>query len=103
MSRYMVTWKANPSAWPTDPKQSLTVIEGVIAGGDQLIKAGAAKELNWFTPQEGYGLFEADSKASVLGMVQGFFPYFSQDVREVVSWDSAKKAILDSARQAAAR
>jgi hypothetical protein len=36
-------------------------------------------------------------------MVQGFFPYYSQDVREVVSWDSAKKAILDSARQAAAR
>ena len=53
MSRYMVSWKANPSAWPTDPKQALTVIEGAIAGGDQLIKAGAAKELNWFTPQEG--------------------------------------------------
>lgn len=61
-----------------------------------VIKAGAAKELNWFTPQEGYGTLEADSKASVLGMVQGFFPYYSQDVREVVSWDSAKKAILDS-------
>jgi hypothetical protein len=103
MSRYMVSWKANPSAWPTDPKQLLAVIEGAIAGGDQLIKAGAAKELNWFTPQEGYGIFDSDSKASVLGMVQGFFPYFSQDVREVVSWDSAKKAILDNARQAAAR
>jgi hypothetical protein len=99
----MVSWKANPSAWPTDPKQTLTVIEGAIAGGDQLIKAGAAKELNWFTPQEGHGIFEAASKASLLGMVQGFFPYYSQDVREVVSWDSAKKAILDSARQAAAR
>ena len=77
--------------------------EGAIGGGDQLIKAGAAKELNWFTPQEGYDIFEADSMASVLGMVQGFFPYYSQDVREVVSWDSAKKAILASARQAAAR
>ena len=103
MSRYMVSWQANPSAWPTDPKQALAVIEGTIAGGDQLIKAGAAKELNWFSPQEGYGIFEADSKASVLGMVQGFFPYFSQAVREVVSWDSAKKAILDNARLAAAR
>ena len=36
-------------------------------------------------------------------MVQGFFPYYSQDVREVVPWESAKQAILDSARQAAAR
>ena len=103
MPRYMVSWKANPSAWPTDPKQALAVLEGAFGGGDQLLKAGAAKELCWFTPQEGYGIFEADSKASVLGMVQGFFPYYSQDVREVVPWDSAKQAILDSARQAAAR
>jgi len=103
MSRYMVTWTANPSVWPTDPKQALTVLEGAIEGGDQLLKAGAAKELWWFTPQAGYGIFEADSKASVLGMVQGFFPYYSQDIREIVSWDSAKQAILDSARQAATR
>ena len=41
MSRYMVSWKANPSAWPTDPKQALTVIEGAIAGGDQLIMKAA--------------------------------------------------------------
>ena len=103
MPRYMVTWKANPSAWPTDPKQTLAVLEGVFGGADQLLKAGAAKELNWFTPQEGYGIFETDSKASVLGMVQGFFPCYGQDIREVVPWESAKQAILDSARQAAAR
>jgi hypothetical protein len=98
----MVSWRANPSVWPTDPKQALAVLEGAFAGGDQLLKAGGAKELSWFTPQEGYGIFEADSKASVLGMVQGFFPFYSQDVREVVAWDGAKQAILNSARQAAA-
>ena len=102
MARYMVTWKANPSAWPADAKQRLAVLEGAMGGGDQLLKAGAAKELNWLTPQEGFGIFEADSKAGVLGMVQGFFPYYSQDVHEVVPWDSGKKAILESARQAAA-
>jgi len=99
----MVTWKANADVWPTDPKQALAVLEAAVGGGEQLLKGGAAKELNWVTPQEGYGIFETDSKASVLGMVQGFFPYYSQDVREVVSWESATKAILDSARQAAAR
>jgi hypothetical protein len=103
MPRYMVSWKANASVWPTDPKQALAVLEGAIGGGEQLLKGGAAKELNWFTPQEGYGIFEADSKATVLGAVHGFFPYYSQEVREVAPWESASKAMLDSARQAAAR
>lgn len=103
MARYMVLWKANPSAWPTDPKQALTVLEGATGGGDQLLKAGAATELGWFTPQEGYGIFEADSKGSVLGMVQGFFPYYTQDVREIVAWEAGNQAMLDSARQAASR
>ena len=102
MSRYLVTWKANASAWPTDPKQILAVLEGASAGANKLLNAGAAKELNWLTAQEGFGIFEADSKASVLGMVQGFFPYYNQDVREIAPWQSAMNAMLDSARQAAA-
>jgi hypothetical protein len=99
----MVLWKANPAAWPADPKQILAVLEGATGGGDQLVKAGAAQELGWFTPQEGYAIFKADSKEAVLGMVQGFFPYYIQDVREIVSWDAGKQAILESARQAASR
>lgn len=102
MPRYLVNWEANPSAWPTDPKQVLAVLEAVFGGGDQLLE-GAAEEISWLTPQEGYAIIEADSKATVLGMVQGFFPYYNQDVREAVPWGSAKQAILDSARQAAAR
>jgi len=103
MPRYMVQWSANPSAWPTDPKQALAVLEGAIAGGDQLLTAGAIKELGWFSAQDGYAIFEADSKEIVLGMVLPFFPYYGQDVREIVPWERAKQAILDSARQAASR
>ena len=103
MSRYMVLWKANPTAWPTEPKQTLDILKGVTDGGDQLLASGALTELGWFTPQEGYGVFEADSKAAVLAMVQGFFPLYTQDIREIVSWESGKNAILESARQAAAR
>jgi len=101
--RYLLTWKANASAWPTDPKQVLTILQEVFASADQLLESGAAKELNWLTAQEGYGIFEADSKAKVLGLVHGFFPLYSQDVREVAPWDGTKQAILDSARQAATR
>ncbi len=103
MPRYMVLYRANPSVWPTDPKVALAVLEGALAGGDELLKTGAAKEIGWFTPQEGYAIFEADSKETVLGMVQPFFPYYSQDIHEIVPWDKAKGAMLDSARQAASR
>ena len=103
MARYMVLWKANPSAWSTDPKETLAVLEGVTGGGDYLISTGALKELGWFTPQEGFGIFEADSKDAVLGMVQAFFPYYTQDIREIVPWDAGKEAILASARQTASR
>ena len=100
MARYLVLWKANPAAWPTDPKESLAVLEGATAGGDALLLSGAIKELGWLTPQEGYALFEADSKEAVLGMINGFFPHYIQDVREVVPWESGKNALLASARQA---
>jgi hypothetical protein len=103
MARYMVLWKANPSAWPIEPKQILDVLHGATGGGDQLLATGAAEELGWFTPQEGYGIVEADSKETVLGLVQGFFPYYTQEIHEIVAWEAGKNAILESARQAAAR
>src|SRR5881628_966087 len=68
--RYLVLYRANPSVWPTDAKKALAVWEGTIAGGDHLLKTGALKEVGWFTPQEGYAIFESDSKEKVLGMVQ---------------------------------
>jgi hypothetical protein len=36
-------------------------------------------------------------------MVQGFFPYYTPVFQEIVPWEAGKKAILDSARQAASR
>lgn len=103
MTKYLVLWKANPAAWPTDPKQGLAVLEGATAGGEQLLKAGAAKELGWLTAQDGYGLFEAPAKEDVLGMLNPFFPYYSLEIHEIAPWEKGKQAILDSARQAAAR
>ena len=101
MARYLVLWKANPSAWPTDPKAIVDLLDGATSGGDQLQAAGAVSELGWFTPQEGFAIFEADTKDRLLGMLQGFFPLYTQEIREVVPWEAGKRAILDSARQAA--
>src|SRR6266702_7959383 len=101
MPRYMVLYRANPGVWPTDPKQALGILERVFAGSDYLFKEGALKEVGWFTPQEGYGIFEADSKEKVLELVEPFFPYYSQDIREIVSWERGKQAILAGAKTAA--
>ena len=103
MPRYLVTWKANASAWPTDPKQSLAVLQGALAGGTMMRDAGAIKDIGHFTAEEGYAIFEADSAATVLGMVQPFFPYYSQQVREMVPWDAGSAAMVESAKQAANR
>jgi hypothetical protein len=103
MSRYLVLYRANASVWPVDPKQSLAVLEGVLAGGDELLRTGGATEIGWFTAQGGYAIFEADSKDTIFGRIQPFFPYYSQDVHEIVPWDQAKNAILENARRAAAR
>jgi len=102
MSRYLVLWKANPVAWPTDPKQTLDILEGVTGAGSAMLASGAIAELGWLTPQEGYAVFEAASKAAVLAMVQGFFPLYTQQIHEIVPWAEGRDAILDSARQAAA-
>src|SRR6476646_4947236 len=97
MPRYMVLWNAQVSAWPTDRKQVLTVLEGAVGGGDQLLKAGPMKGLGWFTPQKGYAVCESDSKAHVLGMLQAFCPYYDYDVHEMVPWEDGKRAMLESA------
>ena len=97
----MVLYGANPSVWPTDPKQALAILERVFAGSDYLFKEGALKEVGWFTPQAGYGIFEADSKEKVLELIEAFFPYYSQDIHEIVSWEKGKQAILAGAKAAA--
>jgi len=53
MPRYMVLWKANPAAWPTDAKACSVSWKARIGGGDQLLAGGGLKELGWFTDQEG--------------------------------------------------
>ena len=103
MTKYMVLYRANPTVWPVDPKQTLAVLEGAIAGGDELLKTGMCTEIGWFTDQEGYAIFEADSKDKILGMIQPFAPYYSPVIHEIVPWDKGKEALLGSARRSASR
>jgi len=103
MARYLVLWKANPAVWPADPKQALAIIEGAEAGGDMLLQSGGAEEIGWLTAESGFAIFQADSKATVLGAVQPFFPFYSQEIHEIVPWKDATAALLASARMMASR
>src|SRR5262245_53233816 len=99
--RYLVTWKANASSWPKEPKGALAILEMAAAGGDQLRQAGLIKDIGWFSAQEGFGIFEADSKSTVVGATSPYFPLYDQEVREIAEWEPTNKAMLDALRQAA--
>jgi hypothetical protein len=62
-----------------------------------------SQKLGWLTAQDGYAIFEASSKDQVLGMVHSFYPFYRQEIHEIVPWEQGKQAILASARQAASR
>src|SRR5262249_33917373 len=100
MSRYLVLTRANAPIWTVAREESLPLLEAVPAGGDQLLKTGTT-QIGRLTAQEGYAIFEADSKDTVQGLIQPFFPYYSQDVHKTVPWDQAKSAMSERARQAA--
>lgn len=101
MPKYMILFEANPSTWPTDPKQLLALWEKMLAGGDAFLKGGQLREVGWFTNTKGYAMIEADSKGKVLELVNAFFPFFTQEIQEIVPWEKAKESLLSSVRMAA--
>jgi hypothetical protein len=94
MPKYMILFKSNTSAWLSDPKQVLAIWEGTIAGSDRRFKEGQLKEVGWFTNTEGYAIVESDSKDKVLEVVNHFFPFFSQEIHEIVPWEGPRRHFL---------
>jgi len=84
-------------------QQALAVVEAAASGGDHLLRSGGITELGWLTAQDGYAIFEASSKDQVHGMVHSFYPFYKQEIHEIVPWEQGKQAILASARQMASR
>ena len=103
MPRYIIRFKANPAAWPTDPAALVGIWEGVIAGGNRLLADGTLSEIGWISNTEGYALLQAPSKDVALGVATPFFPFFSQEIDEAVPWEKGAAAILGGARTAAGK
>ena len=101
MPTYLIHFKANPSAWPSDPAAVVALWEAVMAGANQLLEQGVVEQIGWVNNTEGYALHEADSKAGVLQTVAAFYPLFSQDVMEFTPHTEAVTAIVAGAKAAA--
>jgi hypothetical protein len=39
----------------------------------------------------------------VIGIINAFFPFYSQEIHEIIPWEKTKEAILASARMNASR
>ncbi len=102
MPRYMVNFKANPSAWPSDLKQGLAITEKIAAASQQLVSSGTVKEVGNFSESEGFAIIEADSKAKVMEITAPFFPLYSNEIREIVSLEEGNAAVLKGLRAAVA-
>ena len=101
MATYQVHFWANPTQWPSDPKQLLALWEQTAQAVDALVETGAMQPPQYITASEGYVRLDADSKSAAIALVAPFFPNWSTDIDELVPWDQAKKAILGAARQVA--
>ena len=101
MPKYMVHFKADPSSWPSDPSEILTMWEGVVAGANQLLEQGLFEGIYWVGSHEGYALTDAQSKAAVIRMTTPFFPLFTQDIMELTPHPEAGEALLAGAKMAA--
>ena len=101
MAKYIIRFKVNPEAWPTDQAGALKAWEGVVGGGTALLESGTLAEINWTSNLAGYAIMEATSKSAALGVATPFFPLFNQEIDEVLPWAEAIAAILGAAKAAA--
>ncbi len=101
MAKYIIRFKTNPEAWPTDPAEVFALWEGVVGAGTALLEGGTLAEISWTSTLEGYAIMEASSKDAALGVATPFFPLFNQEIDEVVPWAEATSAILAGAKAAA--
>jgi len=95
MPHYITHFTCNPDAWPTDHEKAVALWEAMVGDADKLVKQdGPVKFTGWISNTEGYSLLEAGSKAEVIGMCARFWPFFHNDVMEIVPTSEAGRSVL---------
>lgn len=100
MAMYICHFKANAANWPDDRKGQIEVWTSMVKDADMLVEGeGPVKFTGWINNTEGYALLEATSKAEVIKLAARFWPYFFNEILEVVPTHVAGDAILTGATE----
>jgi len=95
MPMYVNHFTCDPTAWPTDRQGQIDVWTAMVKDADTLVREDSpVKFTGWINNSEGYVLLEAASKAEVIGICARFWPFFHNDIMEIVPTADAGKAIL---------
>ncbi|MEM7445050.1 MAG: hypothetical protein AAF414_17145 [Pseudomonadota bacterium] len=97
---YINHFTCDPTAWPADRKGQIDVWRYMVGDADALVEEDSpVKFTGWVSNSEGYVLLEAGSKAEVIQICAKFWPYFHNDIMEVVPTAEAGKAILAGVKE----
>ena len=100
MPHYINHFTCNSDAWPTDHEKQMAVWQAMVGDADKLVQEDSpVKFTGWISNTEGYVLVEADSKAEVIGVCARFWPFFHNDIMEIVPTAEAGAAILAGVKQ----
>ena len=98
MPMYLTHFKCEPSAWPTDHEEQVKIWGTMVKDAEQMVKdESAVKFTGWINNTEGYSLLEAESKTEAIGLCAQFWPYFHNEIMELVPTSEAGPAVLAGA------
>lgn len=91
MAKYFMTWEANESLLPTDPKEKGALVLKLAEMTKQTMKEGKVKDWGTFLGgAKGYVIAEG-SALEIFQEAEKFAPYVSFNVQEVLSIDDLMK------------
>lgn len=100
MPHYINHFICNPAAWPTDQEDAKALWEAMVGDANELVDDDSpVRFTGWISDTEGYVLLEADNKAEVIRLCARFWPYFHNDIMEIVPMAEAGAAILAGVKE----
>lgn len=87
MSKYLITWEADESIWPTDPKEQGALASKLGEMVKQSMKEGKTSDWGIFVGgDKGYSVGEGNA-VNLYKDLQRYHPYINFNVQEVLSID----------------
>ena len=93
MSKYLITWEADESLWPTDPKEQNALVSKLAEMVKQGMKEGKTSDWGIFVGgDKGYSVDEGNA-LDLYKDLQQYHPYINFNVQEVLSIDEVLEAM----------